>query len=153
MLKYFLGIEVIRSKKRIVLSSLNHQFTQELNLVVECKFNDISPTLPLTCGLEIFERPNKWKSILIGEETTMQGLEHRISLDHPLWYHINSLIHQKLKLVVEGKINYISPTSRMGKFVEEVSWEVCDGVTLSNVVTSWCSWHFLPIILCSSLFL
>ena len=44
-----------------------------LKLVVEGKFNYISLTLPLTRGLEIFERPNKWESILIGEEMTMQG--------------------------------------------------------------------------------
>jgi len=53
--------------------------------VVEGKFNYISPTLSFTCGVEIFERsnkwnqfyltfgfeifekPNKWKLILIGE--------------------------------------------------------------------------------------
>ena len=39
---------------------LNHQFIQKLKLVVEGNFNYISPTLPLTCGLEIFERLNKW---------------------------------------------------------------------------------------------
>ena len=42
------------------ISLVNHQFIQKLKLVVEGKFNYISPTLPLTCGLQIFERPNKW---------------------------------------------------------------------------------------------
>ena len=44
----------------------------------------ISLALPLTCGFEICERPNKWKSILTGEETTIQGLEHRTFVDHLL---------------------------------------------------------------------
>ena len=33
----------------------------------------------LTCGLEIFERPNNWKWILIGEETKIRGLNTRPS--------------------------------------------------------------------------
>ena len=66
------------------LIELNHQFTQKLKLMVEDKINYISPILSLTCGLEIFERPNKCKSILIGEETTMQRLAHKTSLDHLL---------------------------------------------------------------------
>ena len=39
----------------------------------------------------------------------MQELEHKTFLDHLLRYHIKSSIHQKLKLVVEGKFKFISP--------------------------------------------
>lgn len=31
-------------------------------------------------------------SILIGEETTLQELDHKTSLDHLLWYHVKSPI-------------------------------------------------------------
>ena len=63
------------------LCILNHQFTQKLNLVVEGYYISLTP---FTCGLEIFEKPNKWKSILIGEEITTQRLEHKTSLNHLL---------------------------------------------------------------------
>ena len=76
--------------------------------MVEGKFNDISLTLHLTCGLEIFEMPNKWKSILIGEETKMQGHEHSITCSDT---ELNYQFTQKLKLVVEGKFNYILLTN------------------------------------------
>ena len=59
-------------------SILNRQFNPKLELMSEGKFNLYHNTL-ITCGVEILERPNKWKLILIGEKTTLQGFEYRTS--------------------------------------------------------------------------
>ena len=95
---------------------LNHQFTQKLKMVVDGKFNYISPTLfltcvleiferpnkinqfYLTCGLEIFERPNKWKSTLIGEENDNAGANSPKSLSW--WLKANLIIYHQHKFVL-----------------------------------------------------
>ena len=74
---------------------LNQQLTQKLKLAGEGKFNDTLLTLPLTCGFEILERPNKWKSILIREEITLEGHEHKTFMGNLLLYYFKSPIDPK----------------------------------------------------------
>ena len=64
-------------------------------------------TLPLTCVFDE-ERPNKWKSILNGEETTIQGLEHNTFWTTYSDTILNHQFNQKLKLMGKGKFNRIS---------------------------------------------
>lgn len=50
---------------------LNRRVTQQLKLVGEHKFNSIHLTLLSLVDLKYERRPNKSKSILVGEETTI----------------------------------------------------------------------------------
>lgn len=60
------------------------------------KCNIISSNI-LSCELEIWRKPNKWKSILIWEEITLHGLKHRTSWITCLGAILNHGLSQTLK--------------------------------------------------------